>query len=322
MLRGATRIAYRSRVGMLAVALALLVGGLSFAADDERPQASASSLHFACREAQGDESGSDEVAPENESRPSSAAPAFAESTVGDLPVRKVESVVVHLREDDADDGDAQENASGSDSPLKITDSGEAKPVASGPELVPPPTGRAKAPVESTVGDLPPAQTAAPKATPRRTATNGDNLAGQPRIRPIGSLSVNIAPPVARDDQGRLLASPPNVARAHFAQPQRTPAPSLPYSDWMGDYGYGSPLNFCYRPLFFEEVNLERYGYSWGVLQPAVSAAKFYGNVALVPYRLVAQHPCECAYHDHLYRPGAPAPREIQVPQRPLSHLRD
>jgi hypothetical protein len=74
------------------------------------------------------------------------------------------------------------------------------------------------------------------------------------------------------------------------------------------------LNFCYRPLYFEEVNLERYGYDWGILQPAVSTLRFYGNAAVLPYRLTTQRSSFCTYHHHDDRPGGPAPRECRRPQ--------
>ena len=87
--------------------------------------------------------------------------------------------------------------------------------------------------------------------------------------------------------------------------------------WFCDAAYGPPLNFGYRPLYFEEPNLERYGRSAGMVQPLVSAAHFYANVALLPYRLTTQRPGFCTYFDHQYRPGAPAPRE----RRQRSRLR-
>jgi len=82
---------------------------------------------------------------------------------------------------------------------------------------------------------------------------------------------------------------------------------------MEDISYDPALNFCYRPLYFEEVNAERYGYSFGLLQPAVSIAEFYGHVVLLPYRLVARRPGFATYHDHQFRPGGTAPREVAYP---------
>ena len=199
---------------------------------------------------------------------------------------------------------------------------EAPPVEAPPQLLPSPKAPAKGPAEGRVENLPPARIEPPAAPPRGLAANGQDEGFDPGIRPIGTLTVNIAPPEARDDQGQRMAPPPDAARDYFAQQLPAPPPSLAFSPWMMDDSYGPPLNFCYRPLFFEEVNLERYGRSWGLFQPAVSAATFYGNVAWVPYRLVTQHPCECTYHDHHFRPGSWAPREFQVPKLPFPHLTD
>jgi hypothetical protein len=199
---------------------------------------------------------------------------------------------------------------------------EAVPAEAPPQLLPSPKTSAKVAAEGGLENLPPASIEPPVAPSRGIAAKGQDESLDPGIRPIGSLTIRIAPPEARDDQGQRMAPPPDAARDYFAQQLPTSPPSLPYSPWMLDDSYGPPLNFCYRPLFFEEVNLERYGHSWGLLQPAVSAAKFYGNVALLPYRLATQQPCECTYHDHHFRPGSWAPREIQMPQLPFSHLTD
>jgi hypothetical protein len=51
--------------------------------------------------------------------------------------------------------------------------------------------------------------------------------------------------------------------------------------------------FQHRPLYFEEPNLERYGYSCGILQPAASTAKFYCNVVALPYKMAVDPPCSC-----------------------------
>lgn len=65
--------------------------------------------------------------------------------------------------------------------------------------------------------------------------------------------------------------------------------------------------FCHRPLYFEDVNLERYGHNFGVLQPAVSAAHFYSRVPLIPYMTGVDRPRECDYTLGHYRPGSNAP---------------
>jgi len=59
----------------------------------------------------------------------------------------------------------------------------------------------------------------------------------------------------------------------------------------------------HRPLRFQDDNLERYGHHHGIFEPAISAAKFFGRIPLMPY-MVGATPCdECQYPLGYYRPG-------------------
>ena len=74
---------------------------------------------------------------------------------------------------------------------------------------------------------------------------------------------------------------------------------------------------CHKPLFFEEVSLERYGHTAGPLvQPIVSGAHFFGNVFMLPYHAGLTPPNECIYPLGYYRPGECAP--WIVPGFPMS----
>jgi hypothetical protein len=65
---------------------------------------------------------------------------------------------------------------------------------------------------------------------------------------------------------------------------------------------------CHKPLYFEEVYLERSGHTAGPLvQPFVSGAHFFGNVAMLPYHMGLNPPNECRYTLGHYRPGECAP---------------
>ncbi len=65
---------------------------------------------------------------------------------------------------------------------------------------------------------------------------------------------------------------------------------------------------CHKPLYFEDVHLERYGHSWGpVLQPVMSGAHFFGSTLALPYYLGVYPPQECMYTLGYYRPGSCAP---------------
>lgn len=65
---------------------------------------------------------------------------------------------------------------------------------------------------------------------------------------------------------------------------------------------------CHKPLYFEDVHLERYGHSWGpYVQPLVSGAHFFGTLPILPYKMGLKTPNECVYTLGYYRPGNCAP---------------
>ena len=64
---------------------------------------------------------------------------------------------------------------------------------------------------------------------------------------------------------------------------------------------------CQRPLYFEESNLDRYGNSFGLTPPVVSAAHFFGTIPLLPYLLAVDPPHKCTYTLGHYRPGSDIP---------------
>ena len=67
-------------------------------------------------------------------------------------------------------------------------------------------------------------------------------------------------------------------------------------------------NLCHTPLYFEDVNLERYGHTHGpILEPLVQSAHFFGNVLVLPYKMGVHSPHECQYPLGYYRPGNCAP---------------
>lgn len=68
---------------------------------------------------------------------------------------------------------------------------------------------------------------------------------------------------------------------------------------------------CHKPLYFEQVQLERYGHSWGpFVQPIMSGAHFFGTIPILPYKMGIRTPRECVYTLGYYRPGSCAPYMI------------
>ncbi|MDR1960144.1 MAG: hypothetical protein LBQ54_14055 [Planctomycetaceae bacterium] len=65
---------------------------------------------------------------------------------------------------------------------------------------------------------------------------------------------------------------------------------------------------CTKATYFEDVDLERYGHSWGpFLQPVISGGKFFLTIPFLPYKMGLVPPNECVYTLGHYRPGSCAP---------------
>jgi hypothetical protein len=74
---------------------------------------------------------------------------------------------------------------------------------------------------------------------------------------------------------------------------------------------------CHKPLYFEEVQLERYGHTAGPFrQPIISGAHFIISLTALPYQMAISPPTECEYSLGYYRPGNCAP--WMIPPIPLS----
>jgi len=74
---------------------------------------------------------------------------------------------------------------------------------------------------------------------------------------------------------------------------------------------------CHKPLYFEEVQLERYGHTAGPFrQPIISGAHFMISLLALPYQMGMHPPNECVYPLGYYRPGNCAP--WMIPPIPLS----
>ena len=92
---------------------------------------------------------------------------------------------------------------------------------------------------------------------------------------------------------------------------------FPGRDWTALTLTWKASGVCHKPLYFEEVQLERYGHAAGPIdQPFVSGAHFFLNIAALPYQMGIHPPHECQYPLGYYRPGNCAP--WLLPPVPLS----
>lgn len=118
--------------------------------------------------------------------------------------------------------------------------------------------------------------------------------------PLSALSTSIALPSG--------AMPTNVA-AECAEKFSPTGDIRLACGWGGTEFYWSATCMRHRPLYFEEINAERYGYTVSYcLQPVISAARFFGTIPALPYKMVVERPRDCIYTLGHYRPGSCAPR--------------
>lgn len=160
--------------------------------------------------------------------------------------------------------------------------------ADDPALAPPPAPAA--PIE----ELPPG--------PSESAVMNDGAALD--VKPISAIVVDARPPA-----GEL---PLDVAGPALAGWGDLYDPSPLGRPWSEVGFHWVPTQYFHGPLYFQEVNLERYGLKHGCVQPAVSALHFFALVPALPYLALVDPPLERVYDLGYRRPGSPA---VRVPHR-------
>ncbi len=118
--------------------------------------------------------------------------------------------------------------------------------------------------------------------------------------PLAALTTSIALP-----EGKL----PTSTAAHCAQEIPPTVDPRLVGAWAGTELHWSATCSHHRPLYFEEINAERYGYTMSYcLQPVISAARFFATIPALPYKMAVDHPRDCVYTLGHYRPGSCVPR--------------
>ncbi|MCO6456514.1 MAG: hypothetical protein J5I93_14550 [Pirellulaceae bacterium] len=140
------------------------------------------------------------------------------------------------------------------------------------------------------------------------------------LQSINDITLNIAPFTHRkldetqtDQQPPLQDKPGNAAALVLRQAGTVHYVSGPPRYPVSYRGLLSLANFCHRPLYFQEINLERYGTHHGIWQPALSAAHFFAVIPQLPYRMAIERPNVCYHYYHPYLAGRPAPWERELP---------
>ena len=136
----------------------------------------------------------------------------------------------------------------------------------------------------------------------------DALANQPSSQPracyqappLSTMSVSIALPA-----GKL----PTDAAAHCALQHPPTSDARLTGAWATSEVHWSATCLRHRPLYFEEINAERYGYTVSnFFQPLFSAGRFFATIPALPYKMAVDRPRDCVYTLGHYRPGNCAPR--------------
>ncbi len=113
-----------------------------------------------------------------------------------------------------------------------------------------------------------------------------------------------------NDMPSILDVPYKVVPKPGLFPERCP---LPTDDYVRKAP--TPIEFtwkasslCYKPLYFEDVQLERHGhYCHPLLVPFTARARFLLTIPVLPYLMGVYPPNECIYDLGHYRPGDCAP---------------
>lgn len=109
-----------------------------------------------------------------------------------------------------------------------------------------------------------------------------------------------------------VSSPYQESGSYLTVPDR--------SELSGDFPAGDrfPVSYTWmtpgtfhHPLYFEQVNLERYGTGLHpLLQPAYSAAHFFSTIPILPYKMGDQCPTSIQYSLGNFRPGDCTPHYL------------
>ena len=156
---------------------------------------------------------------------------------------------------------------------------------------------------------PPQSAATDPAAPAAPATKAPCAAAV--FKPLNQLGISIAQPSGD--------SPTDYATSCWNQINA--GPSAACRCWPAFCYQWDATCLWYHPLYFQEINAERYGYVCGcryccgdcVLQPACSAAHFFGTVPALPYCMLTDCPTECVYSLGYYRPGDCVPWRWNYP---------
>ena len=140
------------------------------------------------------------------------------------------------------------------------------------------------------------------------------LAKDPRgFRAIGKTGLNVRPKTVEPDGGAQQLPEPHTRRQLALLPEIVQQPGIGRGWDPVSYVWQAPAVY-YSPLYYEEVELERYGNEYCGLQPIASGLHFYGTVFTLPYQMGTEGngPFSCHYDFGHNRPGECVPFSIHA----------
>lgn len=132
--------------------------------------------------------------------------------------------------------------------------------------------------------------------PTNSAAVDEDVDPEEGLKPISVVRASI--------QTATGPLPPDYAAAKMAAQGPGPYHGLGYQRGFTPMGFGwdAPA-VCYKPLFFEDINVERYGIHYGFFETVISTGRFSKNTILLPYHILIQPMCEQIYTLGYERPS-------------------
>lgn len=144
-----------------------------------------------------------------------------------------------------------------------------------------------------------------------TATTSPQDESRPKKISLDSIIGPLKP--QQEIFSKLNISPTEITSTSQAGPEQRLEylPDGSAAAWQDDVYCWTAPGFSHNPLYFEQVNLERYGQgTYSCLQPAASAAQFFGTIPILPYKMGGQEWYERVHTLGHRRPGNCNPYQI------------
>lgn len=207
---------------------------------------------------------------------------------------------------------ATEAATSAPSELKVAQPTNTEPQFS-VQVIPEPV-EPELPIVPTPAQVPLPQPVTPEPIePQRLSSPQivDDTPQKPTPEQLQGVNCYQAPPLSASSTSIALptgALPKNVAAECALENSPTGDLRL-VGGWRNTEFHWSATCMHHQPLYFEEINVERYGYTVSYcLQPLISAGRFFATIPALPYKMMIDRPCDCVYTLGHYRPGSCAPR--------------